>query len=655
MFGAERAESARAGAGAAQIARWLTTCGLIAGTTLALAACGSSASNSGNANKAAAGLGTVLYGSLPPVGTPKPGGTIAQGQLTGQTPVYIFPLVPGAQSTTGTIELVTSLFMPLYGGPTGARPQVSYGLSAASGPPQPSNGDKTYTIPLKTNLHWSNGQPVVANDVIFDIDLLKAAVKESVANWGQYVPGQFPASVVSATAPNTHTVVLRLNKAYNPGYFLNNQLQDTDYGAYPMPSTAWNIASAGGPHLDYTNPANAKKIYDYLNKQGGSVASFGASPLWKIGDGPFKLTSFSATNSSFVLAANPSYGGSPKPQASQVDVNTYTSFTAELNALKSGSLGVMVGLDPSQLAQAPALKAQGIDVFGGPSWGWFAGQINFKDTTGHFDKIIAQPYVRQAIDEMINQPAIIAGVYKGAAVPAYGPTPSAPTSPYAPASATAPTYPYNPAAAVALLRSRGWKVVPNGQTTCAKAGTAAGDCGAGIPAGTPLSFTWANEPQQVSSVYALESEALASEAKQAAGINITLLTKPFNFLVANYNDANPGAVKYTNDWGVNNYGGLFMDYYPTQEGTWNTGAQFNTGAFSDPTADKLMTASVFGTNPADVKTEAQYFAKILPVFFFPDKDYLLAVNSTKVGGPSDGWTAMTQQEFFPQYWYPVKG
>ncbi len=62
---------------------------------------------------------------------------------------------------------------------------------------------------------------------------------------------------------------------------------------------------------------------------------------------------------------------------------------------------------------------------------------------------------------------------------------------------------------------------------------------------------------------ALESEALASEAKAAAGINIQLQTKTFNFLISNYNDANPAAAKYTNDWGVNNYGGLFTDFYPT--------------------------------------------------------------------------------------------
>ena len=202
-------------------------------------------------------------------------------------------------------------------------------------------------------------------------------------------------------------------------------------------------------------------------------------------------------------------------------------------------------------------------MFGGPGWGWFGGQINFKDTTNHFDKVIAQQYVRAAIDHLIDQPAIIKGVYKGAAVAAYGPTPSAPTSPYAPASATDAAVPVQPggrrvAAQVPRLEGRAER-----QTTCAKPGTGPSECGAGIPAGTPIRFVWANQPESVSTTGALESEVVASQAKQSAGIDIQLQTKTFNFLTANYNDANPAAAKYTNDWGVNNYGGLFTDYYPT--------------------------------------------------------------------------------------------
>jgi peptide/nickel transport system substrate-binding protein len=631
-----------------RIAAWISLAALVP----ALAACGSSG-NSTNANKAASSLGTVLYGSLPAVGTPVKGGTITQGQLTGSTPLFIFPIVPGASSSGGTSELITSLFMPLYGGPTGAVPKVNYSITAAN-PPVFSDGDKTVTIPIKPGLKWANGAPIQANDVVFWFDLLKAAVKESPANWGQFTPGLIPDNVTSITTSGTSNVVMHLDKPYNPGFFLNNNLEDTNFGAYPLPSTAWNIAAPGGPHLDYTVPANAKKIYDYLAKAGGSVATFASNPLWKDVSGPFKLKSFNPTNSSFALVPNPSYGGSPKPIMDEVDVNTYTGFTAELNAMKGGSLDVGLLFDPSQLAEAPALKAQGIDLFGGPSWGWFGGQINFKDATNHFDKVISQLYVRQAIAHLIDQPTIIKGVFKSAAVPAYGPTPSAPVSPYAPASASTPPYPYDPATAVSLLKSHGWKVVPGGTTTCVKPGTAAGECGAGIPAGTPISFVWANQPEASSTTGALESEVLASVAKRTAGINIQLQTKTFNFLIANYNNANPAAAKYTNDWGVNNYGGLFTDYYPTASGVWNENAGFNTGSYADPTANSLINASVHSGDPNAVKTEADFFAKSLPVFFMPDQDNLMAANGTKVGGPPEGWTVMTQQQYFPQYWYRVK-
>ena len=41
---------------------------------------------------------------------------------------------------------------------------------------------------------------------------------------------------------------------------------------------------------------------------------------------------------------------------------------------------------------------------------------------------------------------------------------------------------------------------------------------------------------------------------------------------------------------------------------------------------------MFGGDQAAVKNEASYLTKSLPVFFFPAQDYLLAVNTKKVGG-----------------------
>jgi peptide/nickel transport system substrate-binding protein len=421
---------------------------------------------------------------------------------------------------------------------------------------------------------------------------------------------------------------------------------------YPLPSRKWNISSAGGkPINDWaTNPKAATAIFDYLNKLGGQVGQFG-SALWKMSDGPFTLASYNTTNGSFVLKPNPNYGGSPRPKAT-VDVNTYTSFTSELNAVRSGSLDIMVGFDPSQIPQMASLKSQGILAYGGPAWGWFAGVPNYQNTTNHFNKVVSQLYVRQALQYLIDEPAIIKGVYKGAAVTSYGPIPSAPVSPYTPQSATHPYYPFSPHKAVALLKSHGWKVVPRGQTTCENPGTTKNECGAGIPKGTPISIVWANQPESVQTVGPLESEAFASEAKQFAGINVSFQTKTLNFLITNYNNANPAAKKYTGQWGVNNVGGLLQNYFPTQEGAWNTTGAFNIGGFSDPVANKLMLQSVFGANPDAVTKEADYFSKHLPVLFFPDQDYMVAVNAKKVGSvDEDGWTTTTQQAFFPQYWF----
>jgi peptide/nickel transport system substrate-binding protein len=204
-----------------------------------------------------------------------------------------------------------------------------------------------------------------------------------------------------------------------------------------------------------------------------------------------------------------------------------------------------------------------------------------------------------------------------------------------------------------MLKSHGWKVVPNGQSTCQKPGTAANECGAGIPAGTPFKFVWADQPQSASTTGALESEAVASEAKQAAGINITLQTKTFNFLVSNYNDQNPAASKYTNDWGLNNYGGIYMDYYPTQFGIFSPGGGFNLGDYNDPKANSLMNASVHSGDIHAVQSEADYIAKNPPALFFPNPDIILAV-SKRVGGSADSFLILTQQAWAPQYWYVKK-
>jgi peptide/nickel transport system substrate-binding protein len=592
---------------------------------------------------------TGLYGSLPSAGTPAKGGTITWGQLTGSTPTYIFPIIPGADASVYTADFFQDImYLPLYNTPVGGTPKVDYAVSIGK-PPIFSDGDKTITIDMNSNYRWSNGQPVDANDLLFDIDLLQQAVKESPANWSAYTPGQFPQSIVSVKETGKYSVVIKLNKAYNPSYFLDDQVEGD---IVPMPSTVWNVDSAGGPHLNYAVPANAKKIYDYLSKIGGEVSSFATNPLWKIADGPFKISSFNTTNSSWTMVVNPDFGGTPKPAFSKLDGVTYTGLTPELNAVRTGSLDIDT-VDFSQLAQASTIRSAGYSLYGYPALSFNYAVFNFKDTTGHFNSIISQLYARQALVHLENQPAYLSGIFKNAGVVADGPVPSLPSTPFTPSNASSILYKYDPATAVSLLRSHGWKVVPGGQTTCEKAGSGAGECGAGIPKGTPFTFSWYYIPPSNQVQESLESEAFASEAKEAAGINVQLKEKTFNYIIANFDDANPADKKYTNLWGVQDFGGFTLDADPTTNSIFNTTGDFNLGAYSSPTADKLINASVYGSNPQAVSNEASYLTANVPALFIPNGDLVYAV-SNKVGGTAASFLALTQYSLFPQYWYLKK-
>ena len=179
-----------------------------------------------------------------------------------------------------SFEFQYDFWVPLYNGPDGQNQEIDYAVSVGKKPIF-SDGNKTVTIPLNSNYKWSNGQPVDANDLVFDVDLIQAAVKETPANFSSFTPGLFPQNITSISAPSKYTVVIHLAKALNPDFFLNDELE-SEGAIVPLPSTAWNIAAAGGPHLNYTIPANAKKIYDYLEKLGDVYkrqGSFKAAPL----------------------------------------------------------------------------------------------------------------------------------------------------------------------------------------------------------------------------------------------------------------------------------------------------------------------------------------------------------------------------------------
>ncbi|HEX3824017.1 MAG TPA: ABC transporter substrate-binding protein [Mycobacteriales bacterium] len=614
------------------------------GTPKAAGSSGSSSQAPSNNTNTSTTVGA--YGTLPAAsGTPVKGGTITYPIINGSTPTYIMPILPGADSTVYNQQFEELLYRPLYWFDVGNRPVINYPLSIGKAPVY-SDGDKTVTVTMNPNYKWTDGASVDAQDVLFWIDELRAAVhpvKTDAANFGNYTPGDFPDNVDKASAPSKFTFVLHLTHAYNPNWFTETQLNLIT----PLPSTTWAQDKAGGTQLDYTNPANAKKIANFLEAQSGKLSTYASNPLWKDVDGPFTLTKFDSGTDANTMTANPAYGGPQKPVFQTLQALYFASSTAQFDAVRAGKLD-LGEVSSDNLPQVPIIKRLGYNVYGYPGLGFQYTVFNFQDKTNHWKNIVDQLYFRQAIAHLQDEDAIIKGVYGGAAAAAYGPVPAVPATAYVPSDASTNPYPYSIQTASQLLSSHGWKVVPGGTTTCIKPGSGAGECGAGIPAGQNLNFTdyYTNDPASAG----LQTTQLASAAAQV-GIKVTPVAKTFNFIVDQYDD--PIAPSNNNKWQVEFYGGFTEGAYPTTDTIFNTGGSNNEGDYSNKQADKLINDSKFSSNPNAVQDEASYLTKNLPAVFDPNPDLIYAWKG--ISGPPDSFSNLTQYGFTPEYWYLTSG
>jgi len=421
-----------------------------------------------------------------------------------------------------------------------------------------------------------------------------------------------------------------------------------------MPSQVWDVDSTGGtPVTDWaTNPADATKIYDYLVTQTKSLSTYATNPLWQVVNGPYKLTSFTASTGAFTMVPNPAYGGPHAKVESNYQEVPFQSDTAEFNAVKAGS--VDLGYVP--LADVPQVKGltSTYNEFGYPDFGWAYIAYNFKDTTGDFNNIIDKLYIRQALAHLEDEQGYIKAFFDGAGGQAYGPVPAIPKSPYAPANALSDPYPFSTADAAALLKANGWTVVPNGVDTCAKPGTGAGECGAGIPAGTKLEWNiiYGTNP----AVLGEQTQDWASEAK-TVGIDMNLSSSNFDYMIANYND--PSAPKMINKWAMQDFGGFTDSTYPTTFGVFNSTGSFNVGGYTDPTADTYITASISSPQIAAVTAEAQYLTQEQPALFQPLPDNAfgtaaILVWKKTVSGPPASFESLTQPIWEPELWFLTK-
>jgi peptide/nickel transport system substrate-binding protein len=607
------------------------------------------------------------------------GGTVTFAEDPGTPPTYILPLMSSEhESNANLYQFSNFLYLPLYWFGQKGEPVLNKTLSVAH-PPVFSDNNTVATVTLK-HWRWSNGQPITARDVIFWMNMLSAVTDPKAPvigtstspgpGWFASVPGGFPENVVKYTQTGTYSITFKMNASYNPTWFLYNELSQI----YPLPQASWDKLSPGAAVGDAdataeartalpgtspasyvpTNPGGATTgalgVAAYLSNQANDLGAYISNPLWRVVDGPFKLTQF--TSDGFAkFVPNTAYSGSDKPKVSAFEEEPFTSDTAEYDELRTGSL--TIGYLPVQdLAQKAAVeKSEGYKLNAWYGFGYAYAGYNY--TNPIYGPVFKQLYFRQAFQSLVNQKQYIKDFAGGIGSIDNGPVPTYPPNNPDESSleAKGQVYPYDPAKAVKLLKDNGWTVNPGGSSFCSKPGTAAGDCGAGVKANVHANFGMLYFSGQTETT--AELQAMQSTFQQKAGIDLTLTAQPFAQVIATIFNSCSYATPCSG-WEI--AGGDLAwtyspDYFPTGEELFATGAGSNLGDYSNPVDDANIVATTTApTSQAEhsalVKYQ-NYLARQLPVMYLPNVPLLLTMYKSGLKGlvPQDVYDILYPQDY----------
>ena len=280
---------------------------------------------------AACGTGSPSATGKSPTGPAVKGGVVTFAETANYAPTWILPFYSGQYFTIqeqGWFENL--MWPPLFNQGNGKSPSDNFATSLGNKPAY-SDHNRVVTLTIKHWL-WSDGKPVTTRDLMFWIDILKA----NESQWSDYTPGGFPNNVTSMTVEGKYKLVMKLNKAYSPSYFTLNELSQIT----PIPQHTWDKVSANGAVGNYDQTtAGSKKVLSFLESQSKDLKTYATNPLWKVVDGPFKLSGYTLTGK-VTFTPNARYSGPAKPKISAFVELPYTSNEAEYNALRAGQLTV---------------------------------------------------------------------------------------------------------------------------------------------------------------------------------------------------------------------------------------------------------------------------------------------------------------------------
>ena len=345
------------------------------------------------------------------VTVPASGGIYTEG-LLGQ-PEYINPVLGRSETDLSIINLV---FSGLYKyGPNG---QLIPDL--ADSQPIISDDQKQYTINLKKNAQWHNGQPVTADDIVYTLQILKdPAYKSPLRNlW------------LSTNIEKLSDYSVKFTTKDVSGPFLQNLTLPI------LPKNIWSRVDAGSFQLSKLN-------------------------LEAIGSGPYSIKEIKKQSSGKVqqisLEAFSNFYGA-KPLLTNITFKFYDTEEDMLNSLHSGEIGGM-GYMPlgSNLYLDKTQNSLQILTLPLPQY-----QVVFFNLN---NKFLSDQNVRKALSLATGRQQIIDQVFNGNALLPSSPLLFGKKAPSEPGQA-------NLAQAASLLDQAGWKVDSKTGQRANKKGTA---------------------------------------------------------------------------------------------------------------------------------------------------------------------------------------
>jgi peptide/nickel transport system substrate-binding protein len=347
-------------------------------------------------------------------GQPKDGGTLTMANFSDivtLNPIYIND-VPSQDAASFIFATLCNY------DPSGNLVADDWSLAAEV--PQVSADGKTYTVKLKDNAKWTDGQPVTADDVVFTINAIrnKAYNSPGISNFDK---------VKDVKKVDDHTVQVTLKQVYAPFIYYLGLLQ-------PLPAHV----------LKDVKPADLQKD------------PFGTVPEKTVSDGPWQWKEWKQKDH-LTFEVNPNYWG-PKPHIQTIVYKIYADQNTEVQALIKGDVDFLSGVPVTQLPVVQSKSNLNTIVQPGPYYEYVA--FNFKDSNfpGNWSPFHGEK-TRQAIAYAIDRDGIMKNVLKGTAKPLS--TPFLPGS-WADPGDAATRYDYNPDKAKQLLAEDGWKPGPDG-------------------------------------------------------------------------------------------------------------------------------------------------------------------------------------------------